>query len=81
MSLLQHIKTPLIALLRSLIDYLQDLDYPGTPDISTIDLESQPPALSTATTCWCCTRPTITCSCSKQHCFYHKTGRCLPTPT
>jgi hypothetical protein len=83
MSILRHIRLPLIALLKSIIDYIQDLQYEEgalTPStIAALDLENGPSpfhATSPLPQCKHCNRPQIPCTCNNIHCFYHKKATC-----
>jgi hypothetical protein len=68
MSLLQHIRLPLITLLQSIIDYLHTLPIAQPlPDLESLTL----------TKCKHCARPSNPCIfCTTNHCEYHRTRHC-----
>lgn len=71
MSLLTYIRLPLIALLQSVIDYLQHELTPAPPSSSTSTLpDTQAPQ------CKHCKRDSIICGCNNIHCQYHRTKSC-----
>lgn len=80
-SLLDHIRQPLIILLRSIIEYLEHSAHPtSTLDLSALEAQLPDSALPLFTPkdvkCLHCTRPSVICLCSTNHCYFHRTKHC-----
>jgi hypothetical protein len=73
MSLISHIRFPLITLLRALIDYLETSDA-STPDTSVFDFSATLEALPA---CSYCKRTSEACPCKFHHCPYHRAKSCI----